>query len=100
MNYGRMSGTRKSAWYLVDYDWIQGKWKWKMNQGKNRILEATNKSREIVPLRYLKAKKAMFMFGIYIAPDGNNKYYIKSSSSSIWDYNFHSYVLTIYVHLY
>ena len=33
----------KSAWYLVDYEWIQGKWN-HTNPGKDKILEATNKT--------------------------------------------------------
>ena len=34
----------KSAWFLVDYEWILGKWKC-MNTGQDKILEAINKIR-------------------------------------------------------
>ena len=66
----------KSAWYLVDYEWIQGKWKC-TNPVQDKILEATNKTREVVPLCYIKTNEAMYMLGMYIAPDGNNKYQVK-----------------------
>ena len=39
----------KSAWRLVDYGCEQGKWKC-TNSGQEKILEATNKAGEIVPL--------------------------------------------------
>ena len=42
----------KSVWYLVDYKWIWSKWKC-TKPGQNKILEATNKTREISPLCYL-----------------------------------------------
>ena len=41
-----------------------------MNPRQNKILEGTNKTREVVPLIYLKKNQAMFMLGIYLAPDG------------------------------
>ena len=44
---------------------------------KNKILEASNKTREIVLLRYLKANEAMFMLGMYLAPDDNDRYQVK-----------------------
>ena len=62
----------KSAWYLDDYEWIGGKWKY-TNLGQNKILEDTNKIREIVPLYYLKANEAIFVLGMYLALDGNIK---------------------------
>ena len=40
-------------------------------------MKYTNKTREIVPLRYLKANGAMFMLGMYLAPDGNNNNQVK-----------------------
>ena len=66
----------KSKWYLVDYERIQRKWKC-TNPGQDKILEDNNKTREIVPFRYLKDNKTIFMFGMYLAPDGNNKDQVK-----------------------
>ena len=40
-------------------------------------MEATNKTRENFPLRYLKANEVMFMLGMYLTPDGNNKDQVK-----------------------
>ena len=61
----------KSAWCLVNYKWIRGKWKC-MNLGQEKFLEATNKSGENIPLLYLQANKAMSMLGMHLAPDGND----------------------------
>ena len=36
-------------------------------------LEANNKTGEIVTLQYIQANEAMLMFGLYLAPDSNNK---------------------------
>ena len=66
----------KILWYLVDYEWIQQKRKC-TNPGQDKILETTSKTREIIPLQYLKANEAMFMLGMYIAPYGNNKDQVK-----------------------
>ena len=46
---GGFLAPNKSAWYLVDYKWRRGKWKYK-NPGKEKVLEATNKPGEIAPL--------------------------------------------------
>ena len=66
----------KSVCYIVDYEWIKRKWKC-TNPGQDTFLEATNKTRKIVPLQYLKENRAMFVLGMYLAPDGNNKDQVK-----------------------
>ena len=48
-----------------------------MNPGQDKMLEATNKSGEIIPLQYLQANKTTFMLGMYLASDGNNNYKVK-----------------------
>ena len=40
-------------------------------------MEATDKTREIVPLYYIKENESIIMLGIYLAPDVNNKYQVK-----------------------
>ena len=40
-------------------------------------MEYTNKAGEISPLRHLHANEAISMLGIYLTPDGNNKYQVK-----------------------
>ena len=62
----------KIVWYLVDYELIRGKWKW-TNRVQDKILKATNKTRENFPLYYLKANEAIFMLWMYLASDGNDK---------------------------
>ena len=76
----------KSAWYLVGYKWIRGKWKCK-NPVEHKILEATNKTRKIVSLRYLKEHKAMFLLGMYLATYGNDKDQVKyiHKKATVWE---------------
>ena len=38
-----------------------------------KILEATNKSGDIVLLQFIQANEEMYMLGMYLVPDGNNK---------------------------
>ena len=42
----------KSAWYLVDHEWIEGKRKC-TNPGQEKIMKATNKAKVFFPLWYL-----------------------------------------------
>ena len=62
----------KSAWYLIYYKRRQGKWKCTYSEQEKK-LEANNKTGEIVTLQYIQANEAMLMFGMYLAPDSNNK---------------------------
>ena len=48
-----------------------------MNPGQGKILEATHKTGENFSVRYPKANEAMFMLGMYLVPDGNNKDQVK-----------------------
>ena len=76
----------KIAWYLVGYEWRQGKWK-RTNPGQDKILEDNNKTRKEFPLQYLEANEAMLMLGMYLEPNGNNKdqvKYIKKKSTK-WE---------------
>ena len=66
----------KSARYLVGYKWRRGKWKC-TNLVQDKILEATNNTREIVPFWYLKENEAIFMLEMYLSPDSNNKDKVK-----------------------
>ena len=63
-------------WCLVGYKWVQGKWKY-INRVHNKISETINKTRKIIPLCYIKSNEAMFILGVYLAPDGNNKDQVK-----------------------
>ena len=57
-----------------------------MNPGQDKHLEATNKTREIVPLQYLKSNKAMLIMGMYPATYGNKKDQVKHmhKKSTAW----------------
>ena len=48
-----------------------------MNPGKDKILETTNKTRDIVPLHYLVANESMFVLVMYLALYVNKKYQVK-----------------------
>ena len=39
------------------------------------------------PLRYLYARKVMYMLGMYLTPDGNNKYQVKymNKNATAWE---------------
>ena len=65
----------KSAWYQVNYEWIQGKQKW-TNPGQDKVPEATNKPSENPPLKHLHANESMSQLEIYLALDCNNKYQV------------------------
>ena len=82
----RLLEPYKSAWYLVDYEWRQGKWQC-TNPGQDKVLKATNKSGEMYPLRYLYAREVMYMLGMYLTPDGNNKYQVKymNKNATAWE---------------
>ena len=47
---GDFLALNKSTWYLVDYKWIQVKWKC-TNLVQDKVLEATYKADEIVSLQ-------------------------------------------------
>ena len=48
-----------------------------MNLRQDKILEATNETGYFFSLRYLKSNEALFVLGIYLTPDGNNKDQVK-----------------------
>ena len=54
--------------------------------GTRKILEATNKTREIVPLCNLKANYEIFVLVIYVPPDGSNKDQVKNmhKKETVW----------------
>ena len=39
----------KSAWYLFNYEWRQGKWKF-TNPGEHKVLKDINKAGQLSPL--------------------------------------------------
>ena len=61
----------KSWWYLVDYTWLNGRWKFK-SAGEDLQMFAQDESGTKVSLQYLQPGVATKMLGVYMAPNGNN----------------------------
>ena len=61
----------KSPWYLVDFVWNKGNWRFKDPADARFHLEAKMHNGDMAPLKRLQASEAMEMLGIYISPSGN-----------------------------
>ena len=63
----------KSWWYLIHFQWNDGKWKYgNLSNVLNDTLTARDKNNNRVELQYLPSDKAQTMLGVELAPDGNN----------------------------
>ena len=60
----------KCWWYLVDFKWVRGKWKYH-DAGKDFTLTARDKNSTIHPLENLPPNQSKQMVGVTLAPDGN-----------------------------
>ena len=60
----------KCWWYLVDFVWSGGTWKYK-DAGSKYSLTVRDKDGIYTNLDYLKFSKAMKMVGVHLAPNGN-----------------------------
>ena len=67
---GAAIATDKCWWYLVDFVWNGGKWKYQDAQD-GRTLKVRDKTNTIVNLKYLPCKKARKMVGVFLSPEGN-----------------------------
>ena len=78
----------KSWWYLVDFDWKNGRWKFK-NGGEGKELIAHDKDRNPSVLHNLAPSQATKMLGVFMAPDGNNAKQVAymRDKTSIWGSN-------------
>ena len=83
---GGFLATDISAWYIVDYKLGQGKWKC-TNPGQYEIMEATNKTRNNFPLRYVQENEAIFMLEMYFALNETHKDQVKymEKNSTTWE---------------
>ena len=61
----------KCWWYLVDFTWNGGKWKYQ-DAGKEREITVRNKDNVVESLDYLTYAEAKEMVGVFLAPDGNH----------------------------
>ena len=64
----------KSWFYLINFDWQDGKWSYsKMEQGEYGHISARDSTNVRRDLKYLDPSMAQEMLGVFLAPDGNNK---------------------------
>ena len=75
----------KSWWYLVDFAWNNGKWKY-INAGASRELYAHDGDKKRHILQNLSPSHATKMLGVYMAPDGNNAKQVEymRGKASVW----------------
>ena len=62
----------KCWWYLVDFVWKGGEWKYH-DAGTSLELQVRDKDNQINNLKYSKSSMAKEMVGVLLAPDGNEK---------------------------
>ena len=62
----------KCWWYLVDFVWKGGEWKYH-DAGTSLELQVRDKDNQINNLKYSKSHVAKEMVGVLLAPDGNEK---------------------------
>ena len=62
----------KCWWYLIDFVWNSGKWKYR-DAGKDKVLQVRDKDNTVESLKYLSFSESKEMVGVFLAPDGNQK---------------------------
>ena len=60
----------KCWWYLVDFVWNAGQWKYR-DAGEERLLKVRDKDNKVESLTYLPNSEAKEMVGVLLAPNGN-----------------------------
>ena len=81
---GAAIATDKSWWYLVDFEWKQGKWV-TVDPLLDFILSAQNDKGDTVSLKRLLSTDATEMLGVWMAPNGNKKKIIRTLRDSSLD---------------
>ena len=69
---GGAIAPEKFWWYLIDFEWSGGKWKYKKGT-TGKTLRVRDKDNKIHEIAQLPASKSKEMVGVYLAPDGNQK---------------------------
>ena len=77
---GAALATDKCWWYLVDFEWKLGKWKY-VSPLPTHALVARDKSGRIQSLERLHHSQSREMVGVTLAPDGNSKEQVQSLRS-------------------
>ena len=71
---GGAIATDKSWWYIIHFDWNNGKWSYgNLDFLLNDSLTCRDKDGVRQELKFIPANQAVEMLGVYLAPDGNNK---------------------------
>jgi hypothetical protein len=63
----------KTYWYLIDFKWKNGVWKYATKEDVGATLTMSNESREKVDIERVEPKEARRTLGVRLAPDGNNQ---------------------------
>jgi len=78
----------KCWWYLVDFTWNQGRWKYS-DDGDQFNLTVRDKHGTDQTLKYLQSHEAREMLGVFLAPNGqqeDQKVYMKNKSTEWGQY--------------
>ena len=63
----------KSHWYLIDFEWTQGRWRYASQKDKPADLYVRDAWGNQQKLQCLKPSEAKRTLGVRLAPDGNNR---------------------------
>ena len=69
---GAAIAPEKCWWYLVEFTWHRGRWKYS-NQRHQFDLKVRDKTGEEQSIKYLPCDAAQEMLGVFLAPDGNQR---------------------------
>ena len=74
---GAVIAPDKCWWYLIDFVWNGGKWKYRDAHNGHTLKVRDNQNREVA-LDVLSYKDAKEMVGVVLAPDGNQAEQVKT----------------------
>ena len=75
----------KCWWYLIDFTWKHGKWKYS-SPLQSTVLQARDKQSTLLPLQRLNHSDSKEMVGVMLAPDGNHKEQVSRLSDKTKDW--------------
>lgn len=68
---GAMNPT-KSFWWLIDFEWVNGKWNWKTIEDNDAGIEIHNPRGELQPLERLEVDTSQRLLGAELCPSDDN----------------------------
>jgi hypothetical protein len=63
----------KTYWYLIDFKWANGKWRYTTSDDNPASVLMRNSSQDLIPIERLEVTDARRTLGVRLAPDGNNE---------------------------